>query len=33
MSDTCLIYVNLYGYDPVVKIPNNMPINVTAIYI
>lgn len=33
MNDTCFIFKNLFGYDPVLKIPNNIPNSVTCIYI
>jgi len=31
--DTCLIFKNFFGYDPVLKVPHNLPENIAPIYI
>lgn len=33
MTDTCFIFKNFFSYDPVLKLPNNLPPNITPIYI
>ena len=33
MTDTCFIFKNMFGYDQIYKIPENMPSNVVCFYI
>jgi hypothetical protein len=33
MTDTCLVFKNLFGYDPVPRVPGRMPPGMTPVYI